>query len=77
VLGQGQNVPGHIGAEMPLIRNRAPAAEPVSATDLAAGPGDEIAEVRWLTLAEATALMPGMHGPVAIHLVTVLADASR
>lgn len=53
------------------------AAEPVSAAALTVGPGDEVAEVRWLTLAEATALMPGMYGPVATHLVAVLDDTSR
>ena len=53
------------------------AAEPVSATDLTAEPGDEVADVRWLTIAEVTILMPGMYGPVATHLVTVLTDASR
>jgi 8-oxo-dGTP diphosphatase len=51
------------------------AAEPAGAADPAAGPGEEVAEARWLTLAEATRLMPGMYAPVATHLATALADA--
>ena len=32
----------------------------------------EVAEVRWLTRAEATALMPGIYAPVAAHLARAL-----
>jgi 8-oxo-dGTP diphosphatase len=68
----GQRVHPVTGSDITYV-----AAEPASGTDLTAGPGDEVADGRWLTRAEATALMPGMHGPVATHLVAALADASR
>ncbi|MGH3402841.1 MAG: NUDIX hydrolase [Streptosporangiaceae bacterium] len=49
------------------------AAEPLGPTNLAAGPEDEIAEVRWLSLAEATDLMENMYAPVAAHLARAMA----
>lgn len=52
------------------------AAEPLGPTNLAAGPEDEIAEVRWLSLAEATHLMENMYAPVAAHLGRAMADRS-
>ena len=43
-------------------------AEPVQGTAVrVAGPA-ELAEVRWVTLAEADDLLPGMFGPVRAHL---------
>jgi 8-oxo-dGTP diphosphatase len=49
------------------------AAEPLGPTNLAAGPEDEIAEVHWLSLAEATDLMENMYAPVAAHLARAMA----
>lgn len=39
------------------------------------GDPDELAEVRWLTLAEARELMPGMYAPVEDHLRRVLTSS--
>jgi 8-oxo-dGTP diphosphatase len=47
-----------------------PLAGPDSVRALA---GSGLAEVRWATLAAATALMPGMYGPVREYLARVLA----
>jgi hypothetical protein len=46
------------------------AAEPTYGTDVFVGDRDELAEVRWVTLAEADELMRtyGMVGPVRKHL---------
>jgi 8-oxo-dGTP diphosphatase len=44
------------------------AARPVRGTDVFVGDADELAEVRWVGLAEADELLPGMYGPVREHL---------
>ena len=43
-------------------------AKPEHGTDVHVGDRAELAEVRWLTLAEAAALLPGMYAPVRAHL---------
>jgi 8-oxo-dGTP pyrophosphatase MutT (NUDIX family) len=50
------------------------AARPVRPDDLDVfvGDTDELAEVRWLTLAEADELLPGMFEPVRAHLARAL-----
>lgn len=48
------------------------ACAPASGTDVFVGDEEELAEVRWLTLAEAEERMPGMFEPVHAHLVEVL-----
>jgi 8-oxo-dGTP pyrophosphatase MutT (NUDIX family) len=49
------------------------AARPVrGATKVIVGDEAELAEVRWLTLAEADELLPGMYGPVRDHLAREL-----
>ena len=45
---------------------------PTEGTDVFVGDEDELAEVRWLTLAEADELLPGMYEPVREHLGRVL-----
>lgn len=42
--------------------------EPVEGTDVFVGDEDELAEVRWLSLAEVDELMPGVFEPVRAHL---------
>jgi 8-oxo-dGTP pyrophosphatase MutT (NUDIX family)/transcriptional regulator with XRE-family HTH domain len=44
------------------------AARPVHGTEIHVGDEGEIAEVRWVSLAEADELMPGMFAPVREHL---------
>ena len=44
------------------------AATPTHGTDIFVGDEDELAEVRWVGLAEADELLPGMFGPVREHL---------
>lgn len=44
------------------------ACTPVGTTDVAVGDPDELAEVRWLTLAEVDELMPDLYPPVREHL---------
>lgn len=44
------------------------ACSPVAGTDVFVGDTDELAEVRWLSLAEADTLLPGMFEPVREHL---------
>lgn len=41
------------------------------------GDPDELAEVRWLTLAEADELLPGMFAPVRAHLGNILRGTAR
>jgi 8-oxo-dGTP pyrophosphatase MutT (NUDIX family) len=55
------------------------AAGPVRPDDLDVfvGDTDELAEVRWLTLAEADELLPGMFEPVRAYLARSLARRSR
>jgi 8-oxo-dGTP diphosphatase len=48
------------------------AATPTDGTDIFAGDGAELAEVRWASLAEAEELLPGMYGPVHEYLVREL-----
>jgi 8-oxo-dGTP pyrophosphatase MutT (NUDIX family) len=50
------------------------AARPTHGTDIFVGDRDELAEVRWVSLAEAEELMRpyGMFGPVRKHLVALL-----
>jgi NADH pyrophosphatase NudC (nudix superfamily) len=49
------------------------AAEPVRGTDVFVGDEDELAEVRWVSLAEADELMSGMiFEPVRDHLAREL-----
>jgi len=49
------------------------ACTPVAGTDTFVGDEEELAEVRWLTLPDVDALMPGVFGPVLEHLTRVLA----
>jgi 8-oxo-dGTP diphosphatase len=44
------------------------AAAPTHGTEVFVGDEDELAEVRWVSLAEADELLPGMYGPVREHL---------
>jgi len=46
---------------------------PVEGTDIHVGDPDELAEVRWIGLAEIDALLPGMYEPVREHLGRTLA----
>ena len=48
------------------------ACTPVAGTDIFVGDEDELAEVRWLSLAEADELLPGMFEPVRAHLGRVI-----
>jgi 8-oxo-dGTP pyrophosphatase MutT (NUDIX family) len=48
------------------------AAEPTHGTEVFVGDEDELAEVRWASLAEADELLPGMYEPVRAHLGKVL-----
>jgi NADH pyrophosphatase NudC (nudix superfamily) len=45
---------------------------PVEGTDVFVGDAEELAEVRWLSLAEVDEVMPGMFDPVHEHLGRVL-----
>lgn len=49
------------------------ACTPVASTDVFVGDPDELAEVRWLTLAEVDQLLPGMYDKAREHLARVLA----
>ena len=53
------------------------AATPTHGTDVFVGDEDELAEVRWLSLAEADELLPGMFEPVREHLARELGGAER
>jgi 8-oxo-dGTP pyrophosphatase MutT (NUDIX family) len=44
------------------------AAKPSEGTEIFVGDEAELAEVRWVSLAEADELLPGMYGPVREHL---------
>jgi 8-oxo-dGTP pyrophosphatase MutT (NUDIX family) len=48
------------------------AGRPVHGTEVHVGDSDELAEVRWVGLAEAEELLPGMFGPVRAYLARVL-----
>jgi hypothetical protein len=51
------------------------AAVPTHGTDVIVGDEDELAEVRWVGLAEAGELLPGMFEPVREHLARELGGA--
>jgi 8-oxo-dGTP pyrophosphatase MutT (NUDIX family)/transcriptional regulator with XRE-family HTH domain len=53
------------------------AATPTHGTDIFVGDEDELAEVRWVSLAEADELLPGMYEPVREHLAHELGGAQR
>lgn len=48
------------------------AATPAHGTAVSVTAEDELAEVRWVTLAEAGTLLPGMYGPVRDYLIQML-----
>jgi 8-oxo-dGTP pyrophosphatase MutT (NUDIX family)/transcriptional regulator with XRE-family HTH domain len=50
------------------------AVKPTHGTDVFVGDEDELAEVRWVSLAEADELLPGMFEPVREHLARELAQ---
>jgi 8-oxo-dGTP diphosphatase len=50
------------------------AAMPTHGTDVFVGDEDELAEVRWVSLAEADELLPGMFEPVREHLARELGE---
>ena len=50
------------------------AAHPTHGTDVFVGDEAELAEVRWVGLAQADDLLPGMYGPVRDYLVRTLGD---
>ncbi len=50
------------------------AARPTHGTEIFVGDEDELAEVRWVSLAEADELLPGMFEPVREHLARVLGE---
>jgi len=50
------------------------AAAPTHGTDVIVGDEDELAEVRWVGLAEADELLPGMFEPVREHLARELGE---
>jgi len=53
------------------------AATPTDGTEVIVGDEDELAEVRWVSLAEADELLPGMFGPVREHLARELGEAQQ
>ena len=59
----GRRVHPHTGRLMIYMT-----AKPEHGTDVHVGDRAELAEVRWLTLAEADTLLPGMYAPVRAHL---------
>ena len=48
------------------------ACEPTEGTHVFVGDTDELAEVRWISLAEADELLPGMFEPVRAHLAKTI-----
>lgn len=50
------------------------ACQPTGKLDVFVGDEDELAEVRWASLAEAQELLPGMFEPVLVHLQRELGD---
>jgi 8-oxo-dGTP diphosphatase len=52
-------------------------ARPTHGTDIFGGDRSELAEVRWIGLAEATDLLPGMFPPVRAYLARALKETSR
>lgn len=63
----GRRVHPHTGRTMIYL-----ACTPVNGTDVFVGDEDELAEVRWLGLADVDELMPGMFEPVRRHLGRVI-----
>ena len=53
------------------------AAKPTHGTDIFVGDEDELAEVRWVGLAEADELLPGMYEPVREYLARELGEARQ
>jgi 8-oxo-dGTP diphosphatase len=53
------------------------AATPTHGTDVFVGDRAELAEVRWVGLAEADKLLPGMFGPVREYLATMIGTGSE
>jgi 8-oxo-dGTP diphosphatase len=68
----GERVHPRTGRAMTYI-----AARPTGGTDAAVLDAAELAEVRWVSLAEALELLPDMFGPVRDHLARVLAPSAR
>ena len=50
------------------------AARPTHGTEIHLGDKGELLEVRWVSLAEADELLPGMFGPVREHLARELGE---
>lgn len=48
------------------------ACQPVNGTDVFVGDEEELSEVRWLSLVEVDALMPGVFEPVKEHLLRTI-----
>lgn len=65
----GRRVHPHTGKLMIYL-----ACEPTEGTEVYVGDSDELAEVRWISLAEADELLPGLYEPVRSYLVTALGD---
>jgi 8-oxo-dGTP diphosphatase len=65
----GERVHPKTGRRMVYI-----AAAPTHGTDVFVGDEEELAEVRWVTMAEADELLPGMYEPVREHLARELRD---
>lgn len=53
------------------------AAAPTHGTDAFVGDSDELAEVRWVGLAEADELLPGMYEPVREYLAATIGEGSE
>lgn len=53
------------------------AASPTHGTDVFVGDEDELSEVRWVSLAEADELLPGIYEPVREHLARELGRAQQ
>jgi 8-oxo-dGTP pyrophosphatase MutT (NUDIX family)/transcriptional regulator with XRE-family HTH domain len=53
------------------------AAAPTHGTDVFVGDEAELAEVRWVSLAAADELLPGMYGPVREHLARELGEGEQ
>jgi NADH pyrophosphatase NudC (nudix superfamily) len=63
----GRRVHPHTGRLMIYL-----ACTPVEGTDVFVGDEEELAEVRWLSLAEVDSLMPGVFEPVREHLARLI-----
>jgi hypothetical protein len=48
---------------------------PVRGTSIFVGDSDELAEVRWVSLAKADELLPGMYEPVREYLAREIGEA--